>query len=232
MEPGKLGRQSEHGIGVDAFGGTVIDPTKNVYALVEAANKRQDDLRMAQNELIKEQNRATKELMDVHALHQADIARLRAEHIKELGMMESNRLNAIRQVDVTAVRTEADRSLGAIQTLAAQTTQNAETLRAALVNTATTIAASTSATVSALQERIAALEKSSYEGVGKQRVADPMMAALFDKVNAIHLNSAEKTGKSEGISTSWGILLGAIALLSAIGGFVSFLIMLFRTFKP
>ena len=220
------------GLGVDSAGGPVVDPTANVLQLVEAANKRQDDLRTAQNELIQEKNRATKELMDVHAAHQAEVARLRAEHIKELGAMESNRLNAIRQVDVTAVRTEADRSLSAIQTLAAQTATNAETLRTALVNTATTIAASTSATVSALQERIAALEKSSYEGVGKQRVADPMMAALFDKVNAIHLNSAEKTGKTEGISTSWGILLGVIAVLGGLTGFVSFIIMLVRTFKP
>jgi len=220
------------GLGVDSSGGPVVDPTANVLQLVEAANRRQDDLRSAQNELIREQNRATKELMDVHAAHQAEVARLRAEHIKELGAMESNRLNAIRQVDVTAVRTEADRSLGAIQTLAAQTATNAETLRTALVNTAQTIAASTSATVAALSERIAALEKSSYEGVGKQRVADPMMAALFEKVNQIHLNSAEKTGKSEGISTSWGILLGAVAALGALTGLVSFIIMLARTLKP
>jgi len=35
------------GIPVDAFGGSTIDPTKNVLDLVEAANKRQDDLRQA-----------------------------------------------------------------------------------------------------------------------------------------------------------------------------------------
>src|SRR5678810_209584 len=33
------------GIPVDAFGGKTIDPTKNVLDLVDAANKRQDDLR-------------------------------------------------------------------------------------------------------------------------------------------------------------------------------------------
>jgi len=35
------------GIPVDAFGGATIDPTKNVLDLVEAANRRQDDLRAA-----------------------------------------------------------------------------------------------------------------------------------------------------------------------------------------
>jgi hypothetical protein len=35
------------GIPVDAFGGKTIDPTKNVLDLVDAANRRQDDLRNA-----------------------------------------------------------------------------------------------------------------------------------------------------------------------------------------
>ncbi len=39
------------GIGVDARGGQVIDPTKNVLDLVEAAIRRQDDLRVAEAKL-------------------------------------------------------------------------------------------------------------------------------------------------------------------------------------
>ena len=35
------------GPGVDRFGTPVVDPTQNVLDLVEAAIKRQDDLRMA-----------------------------------------------------------------------------------------------------------------------------------------------------------------------------------------
>lgn len=42
--PAELGIQRS-GIPVDAFGGATIDPTKNVLDLVEAANKRQDDMR-------------------------------------------------------------------------------------------------------------------------------------------------------------------------------------------
>jgi hypothetical protein len=40
--------QERPGIGVDARGGAVIDPTKNVLDLVQAAIQRQDDLRYAE----------------------------------------------------------------------------------------------------------------------------------------------------------------------------------------
>jgi hypothetical protein len=38
-------QDGDHGIPVDAHGGPTVDPTKNVLDLVDAANKRQDDLR-------------------------------------------------------------------------------------------------------------------------------------------------------------------------------------------
>jgi hypothetical protein len=41
------GKPSNAGQGVDAQGGPVVDPTANVIALNEAANRRQDDLRAA-----------------------------------------------------------------------------------------------------------------------------------------------------------------------------------------
>jgi len=209
------------GLGVDFQGGPVIDPTENVVALTQASNRRQDDLRESQNELINEKIRAIKEVVDIRAAHTAEVVNLRADHSKELGALESNRLNAIRQVDVTAVKTEADRALGAIQTLAAQTATNAETLRTALVNTATTIAASTAGTVSGLSERIAALEKSTYEGVGKQRVADPMMAELVIEMKSLREARSQTTGKSEGGTAMWGYVaagFGFLLLLMSIAG--------------
>lgn len=144
------------GIGVDATGGPVIDPTANVIALNEAANKRQDDLR-----------KLSRELFDSHVLHLKEIVELHARYSRELAIKESERLDSIRQVDVLAGNTAADRALVAIQTLATSQAAAAETLRSMVTTTASTIAAQTSETVAGLTNRIAQLEKSSYEGAGK-----------------------------------------------------------------
>jgi len=40
------------GIGVDAEGGPVVDPTSNVLGLVSAAVQRQDDLREAESKFL------------------------------------------------------------------------------------------------------------------------------------------------------------------------------------
>lgn len=198
------------GLGVDALGGAVVDPTANVKDLNEAASKRQDDLRDATNKLI-----------DAKIDHLRDMQVLRADHAREIREIESKRLDAIRQVDVLAVNTAADRALQAIQALAATTTANAETLRAMVANTAATIATQTNQTVTAIIERIANLEKSSYTGMGKQAYSDPMMEDLVKKIE--NLGSVQKTsqGKSEGISTSWAILIGAVTLLGGIAVLLS-----------
>jgi hypothetical protein len=198
----KVRRPSGVGLGVDASGNPVIDPTENVISLTEAANKRQDDLREAQDKY------TTAEIR-----HLQQIGALRAEHAREIREMESRRLDAIRQVDVNAVKTEADRALAAIQTLAATTTVNAETLRNALTATAAAIAKQTSDTVSQITERIAALEKSSYEGSGKARVADPMMAEMVLELKSLRESRSTGAGKSEGISVFWGVLIAAAGLL-------------------
>lgn len=116
---------------------------------------------------------------------------------------------------MTAVKTEADRALAAIQTLAVQTATNAENLRNALTSTAQTIAKQTSDTVSQLIERIAALEKSSYEGVGKQRVSDPQTEELVREVRSLRELQAQSAGKGQGVGNVWAAALG-IALLASV----------------
>src|SRR5687768_11378725 len=106
------------GIGLDPFGGPLIDPTQNVKDLTEAANQRQDDLRLLTKELFHAEMRAIS--AQVEGLEKRLV--LRAEHAKEIRQLETERVNAIRQVDVLAGNTAADRALVAIQTLATQTT--------------------------------------------------------------------------------------------------------------
>ena len=138
---------------------------------------------------------------------------LRAEHSKEIRQSESDRLDKIRQVDVLAGNTAADRALVAIQTLAATTTANAETLRSLVSSTATTVAAQTQAAMATVTERIAALEKSSYEGKGRSTATDPMMSELLIEVKGLRESRATGSGKTAGISWAGAAIAGAVSLL-------------------
>jgi hypothetical protein len=205
--------RSSNGLGVDAAGSPVVDPTENVKALSEAAQQRQDDLREAHTKLV-----------EANLLRLEQIATLRAEHATALAKLESDRLNAIRQVDVLAVNTAADRAAAAIQALAATTATNAETLRTALTTTATTIATQTANTVQGITERLAALEKSSYEGLGKSRVADPMVDQLLREVKALRESGAGSTGKSAGATAMWGYVAAGFGFLLTLAGIASLIL--------
>jgi hypothetical protein len=156
MATSKRAGGSEPGIGVDAFGGGVIDPTKNVLDLTEAANQRQDDLRDLTNRYTDARIRALEQ-----------IATLRADHAREIRELDADRLEKIRQVDVLNAGAAADRALVAIQTQATVTATNAETLRAMVSTTAATMATQLDQRMGALTDRIAAVEKSQYSGAGK-----------------------------------------------------------------
>lgn len=144
--------RSVPGIGVDAQGGAVIDPTANVLALVAAESKRQDDLRHAEGRRV-----------DQYLGHVKEMVILRAEFSKEMRELEARRVDANRQVDVLAAKSEAAGVLTAVQTLAVTT----EGLR------------------TAVNERIAALEKSSYTGAGKGAGEDATKAAARATIAAI-----------------------------------------------
>jgi len=151
------------GIGVDAYGGAVIDPTKNVLDLTSAANKRQDDLREMHNRYLGAEIRRLEEtirwmekLSDAHQ-----------KHDREIHLMEQQKLEAFRKSDETARLTEAERTLAAVQLVARAAETTANDIRAVLNTTATTLAQANAARDLEYNNRISALEKSSYEGAGK-----------------------------------------------------------------
>lgn len=207
-------RNGRSGLGIDHFDNPVIDPTANVIALTDAANRRQDDLRELNDRLLA----AHVLRLDAAIDNLKEVGELRASHAREMANAESNRLNSIRQVDVLAVSTAADRAQAAIQALAAVTTQNAENLRNALSATAATIAQQTAGTVNAITERLSALEKSSYEGKGKQAVSDPQIAELVIEMKSLRESRSSVSGKSEGISSTWGIVIVVVTMLIGMGG--------------
>lgn len=199
-------RRDSSGLTVDATGAPAIDPTENVLALVDAAQERSEAIRALTAEV------AEARLSKIEAL-----VALRAEHAKEIRQLESDRLDKIRMVDVLAANTAAERAQVAIQTLATTTTANADTLRSMVSATAAAIASQTAITNSALTERIASLEKSSYTGAGKQAVADPMITELVTEMRALRISQAAGAGKSQGSHAMWGYVAAGFGFLLTLG---------------
>jgi hypothetical protein len=133
----------------------VIDPTENVISLVQAAMRRQDDLR---------------DLADAHA---TAMAQLRADYDEKLRLAETDRIDRIRAVDVAAVSRAADVAAAAAAALAAQVVTSAETLRAQVAATAAASRADLANSLEPLQKDIRDLRDSQSRGQGgKEQTAD------------------------------------------------------------
>jgi hypothetical protein len=216
---------SPAGLGIDAQGAPAVDPTENVIALTEAANKRQDDLRQATIELFTQSQR-----------HSAFIAELRATHQRELNVAESRRLDAIRQVDREDVTKSASQAQAAIQTLAIETRTTAETLRNQVSTTAQVREQQLSVQMAEISKRISALELALSEGKGKSQVVEPRQDKLTDAVETLVSAQAAQSGTMEGSRNAWAILitgLGLIATLVVLGtAAVTLILFLNRTPSP
>ena len=143
------------GPGVDREGRPVIDPTANVLQLVDAAIRRQDDLRAAESRHIRE----------VAALHVSYGEKLRSVET-ELRRAETDRINAIRAVDREAVNRAADVAATQAGTLAAQVATSAETLRTQVAATATAAATALAAALEPILKSIADLQRAQWEQQG------------------------------------------------------------------
>jgi hypothetical protein len=170
-----------------------VDPTDNVRDLVESSDTRNNDLRKVERKLFKSEiKRIEEQVTNLKQTLATD-----EKHGSELRTAESGRIDSIRQVDVSAVKTEADRALLAIQALASTTATNADNLRNALTVTAATIAKSTADTVGEITTRLAALEKAQYESRGKEAVADPVMADFMVEMRGVAKRTAEEATKAK-----------------------------------
>jgi hypothetical protein len=138
------------GPAVDASGQTVLDPTKNVLDLVDAAIKRQDDLREAE------------------AHHVREVGKLREKYAAQLRAAETARIDAIRAVDVGAVNRAAEVAATQAQTLATQVAVSAETLRTQVAATATAGTVALAAALEPIQKDIADLRRAQYEAQGQK----------------------------------------------------------------
>jgi hypothetical protein len=117
------------GPGVDRFGTPVTDPSPNVLDLVNATTRRQDDLRTADAQHVRELGAVRADYdKQLRAQDRADAA-LRASYEEKLREKETARIDAIRAVDVGAVTRAAEVSATQAATLATQQQASADALR-------------------------------------------------------------------------------------------------------
>jgi hypothetical protein len=151
-----------------------------------------------------------------------------------LRVSDLDRLAKTREVDVLAGAASAAALATAVQTLATTSDRNAETLRALVNATAATMAKQTAdqaqvlstqtdSLVKDLNARIAELQKSSYQGVGRSSLADPAMEKLTALVELLSKQQVLGTGKAEGLSLGAAVLMGAVAVIGGLVGIVGVL---------
>jgi len=165
-------RNTPPGPGVDASGQAVVDPTANVIALNDAANKRQDDLRELTTAHMREigdlRERYHESMRLSESKHLREMADLRADFYDELRDAESDRIDAIRAVDVGAVNRAAEVAATQASVLAAQLAATAEAGRTQVAAAAQAQTVTIGAALVPIQEAIADLRRVQYEQVGQK----------------------------------------------------------------
>ncbi len=192
--------QGSVGPATDRDNAPVVDPTANVIALAAANDRRQDDLRIAEGRY-----------RDAQVRHVEAMAQLRAQHARELRLIETERINAIRTVDTQNVSRAAE--------VAAQ---QADALRGQVEAARVAVADTLSTALEPIQKDIAELRKTQYEQAGQKAAsADPDTIAL----RALQLWQAQQAGagiqktenRSAGIDTRT-FVVALLALIVAVIG--------------
>lgn len=179
------------GPSTDRHNDPVIDPTKNVLDLVESAIKRQDDLRTMQ------------------ALHTEEMASLRATYDEKLAAKESQRIDAIRAVDVAASQQATKDAEVRASALAKQVSDAAEQQRNQVAAAAQAQATSLAAALVPIQERLAELTRLQYEQQGQKAQVQESRDVGAERRD----QGAE--GRSQA-TLVLGVVLGLVTLLMAV----------------
>jgi hypothetical protein len=124
-----------------------LDPTANVLQLVEAAMKRQDDLRQ-------QQDKHTQDLLNVHF-----------NYIQRLSDAEAKRIDAMRALDVKGVEMANERATSQASLLAGNVVQSADTLRSLVATTAAATATQQQQERGQMTERITLIEKTQSDRI-------------------------------------------------------------------
>jgi hypothetical protein len=178
------------GPGVDRAGNPVIDPTKNVDALVEAAIRRQDDLRT------------------VESTHIRELMSVRASYEEKLRTQEAARLDAIRAVDIANVESARQVAEARANTLATQQQASADALRDQVEQARITTAAALAQTVAPLQKAVEDLRQAQYQQQGER--SSKVETSVGDR-DALAVRQAEIQAQQARMQM-WALLVAVIVL--------------------
>lgn len=199
-----------------------IDPTSNVRALVDEVVIRMDSLREADRRREDELREAERRYAEAQLAAIREINQLRADHNRELRVAESERINAIRAVDVNAVAIATERANAQAQVLANQVQSSAETLRSLVATTAANQKQQYDATTAQLSDRLTTLEQQQYKGQGSAGQISPQVQEQLDRMMASIATLKESRDRGEGKSGISQTMLIAIAV--AITGIFTFIL--------
>jgi hypothetical protein len=155
------GFQGSPGPATDRHNEAVVDPTANVLDLVEAAVKRIDDLR--ESEI-----RRLDALREAGERHFTEMTRTRSHFENQLRLAETQRIDAIRAVDVAAVIQQASAAETRATALAAQVAASAEAMRNQVQAAAQAAATALAAALEPIIKDIADLRRAQYEAQGQK----------------------------------------------------------------
>ncbi len=203
------------GPGVDRFGVPVYDPSNNVYALVRAAIERQDDLREADSRHIRELMRVRSEYD--RQLREADRheAAVRAGYEEKLGGKETQRLDAIRAVDVATGAAVAQAAEARATTLAAAQQASAEVLRNQLEQARITTAEALEARIAPLVKAVEDLRQAQYQQQGEKSSKVETSTSDRDAVTVRVAEIQASQARMQLIALVFAALVIAISLYAA-----------------
>jgi transposase len=179
------------GIGVDAFGGGVIDPTKNVLDLVNAESKYQNDMRRMEA-------RRQDELRAAETRRLDDLAQLRHQYDAQIS--ENLRV----QVKTTS------------ELISTQLDKVTTSLSSQITTVTTTFSSQIAALTAAFTARIADLERFRWEVGGKTSVSDPATSAALQEVTTALRALQRSDNKTEGVWSGVGQLITNTLAIGAV----------------
>jgi hypothetical protein len=192
-----MAEQKGSGLPVDKFGGATVDPTKNVLDLVDAANKRQDDLRAADVKRLDTEITAFKEY--IKDLMAANDKRYEQRFEAQQKSLDASFMAQREQVNAAMVAQKEANSAG----LAAQ--------KEAVTKAET-----------AAEKRFESTDKARSEQAEHQRTlmpraeAERALTALAEKIVVLETFRTEVLSKGVGAKEGYGWVIGVVGFVLTI----------------
>jgi hypothetical protein len=171
--PARGARGTFAGIGVDALGGPVIDPTENVLALVDVQTIHQNEMRVAESQY---QNG----MREAEVRRLSDLASLKERYDKQISDILTIQVKTTSELISTQLDKVTNSLSSQINTAAAQ--------NASLMGT--------------LSDRIGKLEQSKWEVAGRTSVQDPATAATLVQISSVLKTLSETRNEGMGQMTA------------------------------